>query len=45
VVAGEGKLVDKDKVQVGDRTLTGRNIVLATARTRARSPACRSVAG
>ena len=30
VVAGEGKLVDKDKVQVGDRTLTGRNIVLAT---------------
>jgi dihydrolipoamide dehydrogenase len=30
VVAGEGKLVAKDKVQVGDRTLTGRNIVLAT---------------
>ena len=30
VVEGEGRLVDKNVVQVGDRRLTGRNVVLAT---------------
>jgi dihydrolipoamide dehydrogenase len=30
VVEGEGKLVAKDTVQVGDRRVTGRNVVLAT---------------
>ncbi|MFY0405602.1 dihydrolipoyl dehydrogenase [Solicola sp. PLA-1-18] len=30
VVEGEGKLTSKNTVQVGDQTLTGRNIVLAT---------------
>jgi dihydrolipoamide dehydrogenase len=29
-VEGEGRLVGKDTVQVGDRRLTGRNVVLAT---------------
>jgi dihydrolipoamide dehydrogenase len=29
-VEGEGKLVARDSVQVGDRRLTGRNVVLAT---------------